>query len=94
MPHQVLREQSAKCGRLSVMMQRGSLKFKSGSAALKMATCRTVTSVLGDRQRAEMLMSSTKCGHRSLTLTIWEIADAVGISRGSAITILTEDLGT
>jgi hypothetical protein len=44
----------------------GSLNLKSGSTALKMAVCRrTVTSAPGDRQRAEMLMSLTKCGHWS-----------------------------
>jgi hypothetical protein len=38
------------------MMQWGSLKLKNGSTALKMAACRrTVTSVPGDCQRAEML---------------------------------------
>jgi hypothetical protein len=55
------RKQSAKFSILSAMMQWGSLKLKSGSAAIKMAACQwTVTSILGDRQRAEMLMSLTK----------------------------------
>jgi hypothetical protein len=39
-------------------------KLKNGSTALKMAAYRrTVTSVPGDHQRAEMLMSLTKCEH-------------------------------
>jgi hypothetical protein len=42
----------------------GSLNLRSGSTNLKMAACqRTVTSGPEDRERAEMLMSLTKCGH-------------------------------
>jgi hypothetical protein len=89
------------------MKQWGSLKLKSGSTTLKMATCLwTVTSIPGDRQRAEMLLSYSYLFITPLTLidkvwtsimedhrlTVWKIADEVGISRGSKNAILTEDL--
>jgi hypothetical protein len=66
-----------------------ALKLKSVLTALKMAACqRTMTSIPGDRQRAEKLMSLIK----DHCLTIQEIADEVWISRGSTSTILIEDL--
>jgi hypothetical protein len=75
----------------------GSLKLMSDSTALKVAACQqTVTSILADHHRAQMLKSLTKCRHqswRTIGLTIQEIADEVGISKGSANTILTENLG-
>jgi hypothetical protein len=48
------RKQSTKSSRLSVIMQWGLRKLKSGSTALKMAAFQwTVTSIPGDRQRSE-----------------------------------------
>jgi hypothetical protein len=50
----------------------GSLKLKSVSTALKMAACQWImTSILGDHQCAEMLMSFTKCRHWSWRTIVW-----------------------
>jgi hypothetical protein len=61
-----------------------------------MAACRqTVSSILGDPQRrnADVIEKVRTLIMEARRLTVWEIADEVGISRGSANTILTEDLG-
>jgi hypothetical protein len=75
----------------------GSLKLKRGSTALKMAACRrTVARVPGDGQRVEMFDGIDKVWASIMEdrrLTVREIADELGISEGSANTILTEGLG-
>jgi hypothetical protein len=88
------RKQSAKFSRFLEMMQWESLKLKSDSTALQLAACQwTVTSVPGDCQRAEMLMSLTKCRIDHGGLSFGHPGNEVGIRRGSTNTILTEDLG-
>jgi AraC-like DNA-binding protein len=87
------RKQSGRFSRLSAMMQWVLRQSKSGLTASKMAAhWRTVTNVLGGHQQAGMQMSLRMCALEDRRLTVREIADEVGISTGSAHSILTDDL--